>query len=136
MKYRKNVSCIISYGELLDKISILEIKKKKIKNKKKKNIINKELKLININEIKKKILSNLVIQKKFKDLKKINKKIWFVEDQLREFERKKIFDYKFIKLARSVYFNNDLRAKKKNEINSFFGSAIKEVKSYRKYSIS
>jgi len=136
MNYKKKISCIISFGELLDKISILEIKKKKIYNREKKKIINIELQSLNLIKKKNKIFSNLFIKKKFLELKKINKKLWIVEDELREFERRKIFGNKFIKLARSVYFNNDLRSKIKNEINLFLGSSIREVKSYKKYVIS
>lgn len=136
MKYKKNISCLISFGELLDKISILEIKKKKINNIEKKKIINTELQSLKSIKKKNKIFFKLFVKKKSLELKKINEKLWVIEDELRELERMKNFGNRFIKLARSVYFNNDLRSKIKNEINLFLGSSIREIKSYKKYAIS
>ena len=120
----------ISAGELIDKITILEIKKEKISNKEKLVEVNKELISLNetlkksINKDESKILS-------FKnDLKNINLKLWNIEDGKRSAEKNNKFDEKFIELARSVYKFNDQRAKIKLAINNALGSNIKEVKSY------
>ena len=122
----------ISLGELIDKISILEIKRKKIKNKEKIFFINKELFLLQ-GILKKKFYKNKEIIRYLEKLIKINSKLWRIEDNLRNCENNSKFDKKFIKLARSVYFTNDQRAKIKLEINKKFGSKIIEVKSYQKY---
>jgi len=122
----------ISLGELLDKISILEIKRKKIKHKEKIFFIKKELILLK-NILKKKFSKNRAISKYLEKLIKINLKLWSIEDNLRQCEKKSKFDKKFVQLARSVYFTNDKRAKIKLEINEKFGSKIVEVKSYQKY---
>ena len=122
----------ISLGELVDKISILKIKKKNIINKEKNKLIDNELELLektledNLNYTK-------IIQNYLNDLISINSKLWKIEDALRECERKKIFNQEFIDLARSVYFTNDKRSKIKLEINKKFGSKIIEIKSYTKY---
>ena len=120
----------ISAGELIDKITILEIKKEKISNKEKLVEVNKELASLNetlkksINNDESKILS-------FKsDLKNINLKLWNIEDGKRSAEKNNKFDEKFIELARNVYKFNDERAKIKLAINNALGSNIKEVKSY------
>ena len=119
----------ISAGELIDKITILEIKKEKISNKEKLVEVNKEL--ISLNETLKKSLNDESKILSFKnDLKNINLKLWDIEDGKRSAEKKSQFDEKFIELARSVYKFNDERAKIKLAINNALGSNIKEVKSY------
>ena len=122
----------ISLGELVDKISILIIKKKNISDQSKLEHVNKELEFL------KKTLGKYIkkeeINKYIESLITINSKLWKIEDDIRELERNKIFDQKFIDLARSVYFTNDERAKIKNNINKFFGSELVEVKSYKEYS--
>ena len=119
----------ISAGELIDKITILEIKKEKISNKEKLVEVNKEL--ISLNETFKKSINDETKILSFKnDLKKINLKLWDIEDGKRSAEKNSQFDEKFIKLARSVYKFNDERAKIKLAINNALGSNIKEVKSY------
>ena len=119
----------ISAGELIDKITILEIKKEKISNKEKLVEVNKEL--ISLNETLKKSINNGSKISSFKnDLKNINLKLWDIEDGKRFAEKNNKFDEKFIELARSVYKFNDERAKIKLAINNALGSNIKEVKSY------
>ncbi len=121
----------ISLGELLDKISILLIKKENIKDKSKSRLINNELKFLEQTLTKTK--NKTKVQKYLKQLININSKLWVIEDTIREFESKKKFDKDFIKVARSVYKNNDKRAKIKLNINKAFGSKLIEVKSYKKY---
>ena len=119
----------ISAGELIDKITILEIKKEKISNKEKLVEVNKELN--SLNETLKKSIndqSNIIHFKN--DLKNINLKLWDIEDGKRSAEKNNKFDEKFIELARNVYKFNDERAKIKLAINNALGSNIKEVKSY------
>ena len=120
----------ISAGELIDKITILEIKKEKISNKEKLVEVNKEL--ISLNEtLKKSINNNESKILSFKnDLKNINLKLWDIEDGKRSAEKNNKFEEKFIQLARNVYKFNDERAKIKLAINNALGSNIKEVKSY------
>jgi len=119
----------ISAGELIDKITILEIKKEKISNKEKLVEVNKEL--ISLNETLKKSINDESKILSFKnDLKNINLKLWDIEDGKRLAEKNSQFDKKFIELARSVYKFNDERAKIKLAINNSLGSNIKEVKSY------
>ena len=119
----------ISAGELIDKITILEIKKEKISNKEKLVEVNKELN--SLNETLKKSINNESKISSFKnDLKNINLKLWDIEDGKRSAEKNNKFDEKFIELARSVYKFNDERAKIKLAINNALGSNIKEVKSY------
>ena len=122
----------ISVGELLDKISILEIKQKNLKDNEKIKIVNKELESLNIT-LKKDVTMTKEIQSLYQDLKKINSMLWDIEDGKRDCERNKDFGDKFIELARSVYIENDNRAKIKNKINQLSGSNISEVKSYDKY---
>ncbi len=121
-----------SIGELFDKITILEIKKSKIKDKSKLKIVNQELTLL-----KKVVLAKRINRKKLsstiKQLKNINLKLWNVEDKLRIFEKNKSFKKDFIDYARKVYHMNDKRAFLKNEINIKTNSLISEVKSYEKY---
>ena len=119
----------ISAGELIDKITILEIKKEKISNKEKLVEVNKEL--ISLNETLKKSINDESKILNFKnDLKNINLKLWDIEDGKRSAEKNSQFDEKFIKLSRSVYKFNDERAKIKLAINNALGSNLKEVKSY------
>lgn len=122
----------ISVGELLDKISILEIKQKNLKDNEKIKIVNKELESLNMT-LKKDVTMTDEIQSLYQDLKKINSMLWDIEDGKRDCERNKDFGDKFIELARSVYIENDNRAKIKNKINQLSGSNISEVKSYDKY---
>ena len=121
----------ISLGELVDKISILIIKQKNITNETKLDHVKKELDFLQ------KTLMNYVQQEEInnylENLININSKLWNIEDDIRECERKKLFDQTFIDLARSVYFTNDERAKVKNDINKAFGSELVEVKSYEEY---
>ena len=128
----KRIQSEISSGELLDKISILEIKLKKIKDKENLKEINKEYDILkqsqNLNIKLTDELKNL-----FNELKKINLNLWDIEDKLRICEKNKDFGEKFIELARGVYFNNDNRAKIKSEINKLLGSNIKEIKQYSNY---
>jgi hypothetical protein len=119
----------ISAGELIDKITILEIKKEKISNKEKLVEVNKELNSLN-NTLKKSINDQSKIINFRNDLKNINLKLWDIEDGKRSAEKNNKFDEKFIELARSVYKFNDERAKIKLAINNTLGSNIKEVKSY------
>ena len=121
----------ISLGELIDKISILIVKKKNIIEENKLELINKELSFLQ--ETLSKYVTKESIDNYLEDLIKINSKLWKIEDDLRECERNKQFDDKFIELARSVYFTNDKRAMIKLDINQSFGSELIEVKSYREY---
>ena len=119
----------ISAGELIDKITILEIKKEKISNKEKLVEVNKELRSLN-ETLKKSINDESKIINFKNDLKNINLKLWDIEDGKRSAEKNNKFDEKFVELARSVYKFNDERAKIKLAINNTLGSNIKEVKSY------
>jgi hypothetical protein len=131
-KKSKKILTEISAGELLDKISILEIKLDKIKDKENLQEIDKEYK--SLNETKKFHLEITPdIQNLFTQLKDVNIKLWSIEDEKRMCEKNKDFSKKFIELARSVYINNDKRAKIKSEINKLLGSNIKEVKKYVNY---
>jgi len=122
----------ISVGELLDKISILEIKQKNLKDSEKIKIVTKELESLN-STLKNDVSLTDEIKSLYNDLKNINSKLWDIEDEKRDCERNKNFGEKFIELARSVYIENDNRAKIKNKINQLSGSNIAEVKSYDKY---
>tara|TARA_A100001011_G_scaffold9278_1_gene10460 strand:+ start:249 stop:638 length:390 start_codon:yes stop_codon:yes gene_type:complete len=122
----------VSVGELLDKISILEIKKSKINNKKKLKFINDEYKILKI-EFKKNIKNSQKVKELFKNLKKINTKLWLIEDNKRKCEKTNNFGKKFIKLSRDVHFLNDKRANIKLKINNYTGSKIKEIKVYSSY---
>ena len=123
-----NLYSQISAGELIDKISILIIKSEKIKDAIKLDHINKEKNIL-LEEAEK-----LHLHQKWLDkIKEINLKLWKIEDDIREKERKKEFDQEFIELARAVYFTNDERFNLKNEINSWYSSNIVEQKSYEKY---
>ena len=121
----------ISLGELIDKISILKIKEKNIKDKKKHILIREELELLN--KTLDKHIERTKIQDYLDNLIEINSKLWIIEDDIRDCEKNKQFDQKFIELARSVYFTNDKRSEIKLKINQEFRSKIVEVKSYEKY---
>ena len=122
----------VSIGELLDKISILEIKKQKIKDPEKLRFISNEH-LILKDQLNKNVKSDEKLEKLFNELKDINAKLWKIEDDKRECEKNKDFGDKFIKLSRDVHFYNDDRAKIKLEINNHTGSTIKEIKEYTSY---
>ena len=121
----------ISLGELVDKISILMIKEKNISDSIKLKHVTKELEFLR--KTLKEYISEDKINEFLQKLVNINSKLWDIEDNIRECERKKSFDQTFIDLARSVYFTNDERAKVKNYINKTFGSELVEVKSYEEY---
>ena len=122
----------ISLGELIDKISILQIKKKNIEDTEKQKLINDELTMLD--KVLEKVLgNNSDIDEFLHQLININTKLWKIEDNIRECERQNKFDKEFIELARGVYFTNDERSKIKLEINNKYGSSITEVKSYEKY---
>ena len=122
----------VSVGELLDKISILEIKKEKIKDPEKLNFIANEHSILK-DQVEKNVKSDDKLEQLFQDLKKINTKLWVIEDDKRDCEKNKDFGEKFIKLSRDVHFLNDDRAKIKLEINNYTGSKIKEIKEYTSY---
>jgi len=121
-----------SVGELLDKISILEIKKEKIKDTKKLSYINDEYNILK-DQLNKNVKSDEKLKKLFQSLKEINEKLWVIEDDKRLCEKNSDFGDKFIKLSRDVHFLNDNRAKIKLEINNHTGSKIKEIKEYTNY---
>ncbi len=128
----KEILSEISAGELLDKISILEIKLEKIEDKNNREEIKKEYKIL------KEIQNSSIkfddkIKELFNSIKVINIKLWNIEDELRACEKNKDFGKNFIELARGVYFNNDKRSKIKSEINKILGSNIREIKQYVKY---
>ena len=122
----------VSVGELLDKISILEIKQDKIKDPNKLEFINAEHSILK-NQLEKNVQSNSKLQELYNSLKEINAKLWVIEDDKRQCEQDKDFGEKFIKLSRNVHFLNDDRAKIKLEINNLTGSKIKEIKEYTNY---
>ena len=122
----------VSVGELLDKISILEIKKEKIKDEKNLKFINGEYNVLKT-ELDQNIKTDEKLEKLFQSLKEINSKLWVIEDDKRLCEKNSDFGEKFIKLSRDVHFLNDVRAKIKLEINNHTGSKIKEIKEYTDY---
>ena len=122
----------VSIGELLDKISILEIKKEKIKDPKKLKFVFTEY-LILKEQLEKNVKIDKQLEKLFQDLKDINNKLWDIEDEKRNCEKNKDFSDNFIKLSRDVHFLNDERAKIKLDINNHTGSNIKEIKEYTSY---
>ena len=122
----------VSVGELLDKISILEIKKEKIKDLEKLEFINNEHGILN-DQLDQNVKSDDKLNNLFQSLKEINARLWVIEDDKRVCEKNKDFGENFIKLSRDVHFLNDDRAKIKLEINIFSGSKIKEIKEYVKY---
>ena len=122
----------VSVGELLDKISILEIKQEKIKDAESLKFITDEYKVLK-SELDKNIKTDEKLKNLFNSLKEINSKLWVIEDDKRMCEKNKDFGEKFIKLSRDVHFLNDNRAKIKLEINNHTGSKIKEIKEYTSY---
>jgi len=122
----------VSVGELLDKISILEIKQDRIKDPEKLKFISDEYSALK-EQFNKNIKSDDTLNSLFQSLKEINSKLWVIEDDKRKCEKDKNFKEKFIKLSRDVHFLNDDRAKIKLEINKYTGSKIKEIKEYTTY---
>ena len=128
----KKILSEISAGELLDKISILEIKLEKVKGKTNQEEINKEYKILKeVQNSSIKVSEKLKVL--FKEIKEVNLNLWNVEDKLRICEKNKDFGQNFIKLARDVYLNNDKRSRIKSKINEVSGSNIKEIKQYVDY---
>ena len=122
----------VSIGELLDKISILEIKQGKIKDPEKLKFINKEHSILK-DQLGKNVKSDNNLNNLYQSLKEINAKLWVIEDDKRDCEKNQDFGDQFIKLSRDVHFLNDDRAKIKLEINNHTGSNIKEIKEYSSY---
>jgi hypothetical protein len=122
----------VSVGELLDKISILEIKQEKIKDQEKLEFINLEHKILK-DQLNQNVKTDEKLENLFQSLKDINAKLWVIEDDKRQCEKDKDFGEKFIKLSRDVHFLNDDRAKIKLEMNNHTGSKIKEIKEYTNY---
>jgi hypothetical protein len=122
----------VSIGELLDKISILEIKQEKIKDPEKLKFINNEHSILKA-QLESNVKSNEKLNSFYQSLKKINSKLWVIEDDKRQCEKDKDFGEKFIKLSRDVHFLNDDRAKIKLEMNNHTCSKIKEIKEYTSY---
>ena len=122
----------VSVGELLDKISILEIKKDRIKDSDKLKFINREYEVLK-NELEKNIKIDGKLEKLFVALKNVNSKLWIIEDEKRKCEKDTNFGENFIRLSRDVHFLNDTRAKIKLDINNHTGSKIKEIKEYTNY---
>tara|TARA_X000000950_G_scaffold121658_1_gene152542 strand:+ start:1075 stop:1464 length:390 start_codon:yes stop_codon:yes gene_type:complete len=122
----------VSVGELLDKVSILEIKKEKIKDPEKLKFIENEHSILT-EQLNKNVKTDQKLNDLFLTLKNINAKLWVIEDDKRQCEKDKEFSDKFVKLSRDVHFLNDDRAKIKLEINNHTGSKIKEIKEYTSY---
>ena len=122
----------VSVGELLDKISILEIKQEKIKDAEKLKFILEEHSILK-DQLNRNVKSDQKLNELFESLKQINAKLWVIEDDKRQCEKEKNFTNTFIKLSRNVHFLNDDRAKIKLEINNYTGSKIKEIKEYTSY---
>ena len=122
----------VSVGELLDKISILEIKQEKIKDLEKLKFINEEHSILK-DQLNNNVKSDQKLNELFESLKQINAKLWVIEDDKRQCEKEKDFTEAFIKLSRDVHFLNDDRAKIKLEISNHTGSKIKEIKEYTSY---
>ena len=122
----------VSIGELLDKISILEIKQGKIKDPEKLKFIKNEHSILK-DQLDRNVKSDDKLNNLYQSLKEINSKLWVIEDDKRQCEKEKDFGEKFIKLSRDVHFLNDDRAKIKLEINNHTGSVIKEIKEYTSY---
>ena len=125
------ISVPVSVGEMIDKLSILQVKKTKVKDETKLEFINKEFELLY--NLSSSYLDNVEIESIYHELVKVNSKLWDVEDELRILERDHKFDDEFVTLARNVYFTNDERFRLKNEINLISNSEIREVKDYVKY---
>ena len=122
----------VSVGELFDKISILEIKQEKIKDAEKLKFIDEEHSILK-DQLNKNVKSDQKLNELFETLKKINAKLWIIEDDKRQCENNNDFTEKFIKLSRDVHFLNDERARIKLEINNLTGSKIREIKEYTNY---
>ena len=122
----------VSVGELLDKISILEIKKEKISNAESLEFINREYSVLK-EQLNKNVKTDEKLNKLFESLKKINTKLWGIEDQKRLYEKNSDFGENFIKVSRDIHFLNDDRSKIKLEINKYTGSKIREIKEYTSY---
>ena len=122
----------VSVGELLDKISILEIKKEKIKDTEKLKFIHNEYSILK-DQLKKNVENDEKLNQMYQSLKNLNFKLWEIEDDKRKCEKNKDFGERFIQLSRDVHFLNDNRAKIKLEINNYSGSEIKEIKEYTNY---
>ncbi len=122
----------ISIAELLDKISILEIKQEKIKDPEKLKFINNEHSILKV-QLEKNVKTDEKMNNLYQSLKEVNAKLWIIEDDKRQCEKDKDFGEKFIKLSRNVHFLNDDRSKIKLEINNHTGSVIKEIKEYTSY---
>jgi len=122
----------VSVGELLDKISILEIKKEKIKDSEKLKFINDEYEVLK-DQLDKNVKSDKKLEEFFNNLKKTNLKLWSIENDKRMCEKNSDFGEKFIKLSREIHFLNDNRSKVKLEINIYTGSQIREIKQYTNY---
>ena len=122
----------VSVGELLDKISILEIKKEKIKDNSKLKFIDDEYNVLK-EQLKNNVKNDEKLNKLFLSLKEINSKLWVIEDDKRMCEKNSDFSEKFVELSRNIHFLNDKRAKIKLEINQLTGSKIREVKEYTTY---
>ena len=127
---KMKIDCPVSLGELVDKITILEIKIERVEDQEKvrhaaaeKNALEAKLGSLNLDGI----------DELRQELKAVNEELWVIEDRIRDCEREKRFDQDFIELARSVYITNDKRFEKKNSINVKFGSEFREVKSYEEY---
>ena len=121
----------VSVGELIDKLSILQVKKTKITNEEKLEYINKEFELLyNLSSV---YLDNKQLETLYHILVKTNSKLWDIEDKLRVLESEKRFDEEFVELARNVYFTNDERFSLKNQINKITDSEIREIKEYIEY---
>ena len=121
----------VSVGELIDKLSILQVKKGKVKNPDKLKLIEKEYN--RLYDMSQDYLQNEDILSTFKELVDVNLKLWNIEDELRVIENTKVFDSRFIELARSVYYTNDERFRLKDIINNLTNSEIKEQKDYKEY---
>ena len=122
----------VSVGELLDKISILEIKKEKIKDSEKLKFINDEYGVLK-DQLDKNVKSDKKLEEFFNNLKKTNLKLWSIENDKRMCEKNSDFGKKFIDLSREIHFLNDNRSKVKLEINKYTGSQIREIKQYTNY---
>ena len=125
------VTVPVSIAEMIDKLSILQVKKTKISDEIKLEFVNKEFEILH--DLSSIHLNNLEIESLYHQLIEINSSLWDVEDKLRVLEKEKKFEGEFISLARKVYFTNDERFRLKNEINSITSSEIREVKDYVKY---
>jgi hypothetical protein len=125
------ISIPVSVGEMIDKLSILQVKKIKVSNEEKLEFINKEFELLH--NFSSEYLNNLEIELIYAKLILVNTNLWDIEDKLRILEKEKKFDTEFIASARKVYFTNDERFRLKNEINLLTSSEIREIKDYVKY---